>query len=230
MTLNDLKTEFYRIRNMGFVRSTRKGPTGIGHTFENLMGIDENNLSLPDIGRIEIKTSRTLSSSPITLFTFNKSVWTIKNKDLIKQYGYFDVINQRQALYLSLQYGYVNHNLFIDVDSINQKLHLKNINSEILGSWDMYVVIGTFYTKLSKIFLVFADTMNTDNHEYFHFNRALLLQNPDQRLFLNSIIDSKAIIDLRMYIKDNGTARNHGTAFRCKVNDLTSFYSNIIEL
>ena len=43
---NDILQE---LKNRGFVKSLRKGPTGIGLTFETLMGVEENNLALPDI-------------------------------------------------------------------------------------------------------------------------------------------------------------------------------------
>ena len=43
---------------MGFVKTLRKGPTGIGYTLETLLEIDENNISSPDFGEIELKAQR----------------------------------------------------------------------------------------------------------------------------------------------------------------------------
>jgi len=40
---------------MGYIPTLRRGPTGVGHTFEQVFGLDENNLQLPDVGgRIEV--------------------------------------------------------------------------------------------------------------------------------------------------------------------------------
>ena len=36
-----LKAEFMRIKSLGWIRSKRKGPTGIGKTFEVLLGKEE---------------------------------------------------------------------------------------------------------------------------------------------------------------------------------------------
>jgi len=45
MTIDDLKEKFEFIKNLGFVQSKRNGPTGIGYTFESLLGIGENKLT-----------------------------------------------------------------------------------------------------------------------------------------------------------------------------------------
>lgn len=68
-TLAEVQKRLEEIRDMGYIPTTRRGPTGIGHTFETYIGLDETNLQIPDIGgRIEIKTARGNSGSLITLF------------------------------------------------------------------------------------------------------------------------------------------------------------------
>ena len=75
MNLKELEGKLKLIKDQGYVKSQRGGPTGIGYTFETLLGIKENNLPIPDIGgRVEIKTIRKDSQSLITLFTFNSSL------------------------------------------------------------------------------------------------------------------------------------------------------------
>ena len=66
--IEQLEKEFKRIKNMGYVKSTRNGPTGIGKTFEDLLGKKEDALGLPDYKGIEIKTKRSYSNSYTTLF------------------------------------------------------------------------------------------------------------------------------------------------------------------
>ena len=46
-----------------------KGDQGAGRTLENLLGIDENNISMPDLGNIEIKSQKSESKTLISLFT-----------------------------------------------------------------------------------------------------------------------------------------------------------------
>ncbi len=43
-----LKQEFERIKNLGYVQSSRKGYSGIGKTFEDLIGKKEDTLETPD--------------------------------------------------------------------------------------------------------------------------------------------------------------------------------------
>ena len=60
------------IKEEGWVKTHRKGPTGIGKTIEDLLGIDENNVPGPDGERVELKSGRksdTRAGSMLTLFT-----------------------------------------------------------------------------------------------------------------------------------------------------------------
>ena len=43
---------------MGFIQTMRPGDTGIGYTFESLLGIPANSATTPDFKGIEIKTKR----------------------------------------------------------------------------------------------------------------------------------------------------------------------------
>ncbi len=45
MQLIEFIKKFKEIKPKGFVPSTRRGPTGIGHTLETLLGIYENNIA-----------------------------------------------------------------------------------------------------------------------------------------------------------------------------------------
>lgn len=49
MTITQFKKSFKKIKKKGWVKSLRRGPTGVGHTLEQLLGLDENNIALPDL-------------------------------------------------------------------------------------------------------------------------------------------------------------------------------------
>ena len=49
-TLSDFVQEFSKICDMGWITTHRAGPTGIGKTLEDLLGIQENNIDGPDFG------------------------------------------------------------------------------------------------------------------------------------------------------------------------------------
>jgi hypothetical protein len=54
-TLATLLDKFDGIRNRGWIPTLRLGDTGIGYTFETLLGIRENNDQIADFKGIEIK-------------------------------------------------------------------------------------------------------------------------------------------------------------------------------
>lgn len=64
---------FYKVKNLGWVESHRRNNTGIGKTFEDYVGVVENNLNEPDLFGYEIKSHRSESSSYVTLFTKSPS-------------------------------------------------------------------------------------------------------------------------------------------------------------
>ena len=70
-TLNDFIREYKKIVDMGWIRTHRAGPTGIGKTLEDLLGIVENNIDGPDFGEYELKSCRINSNSMLTMFTLS---------------------------------------------------------------------------------------------------------------------------------------------------------------
>jgi len=231
MNLTELTQRLQDIKAKGYIPSLRRSSTGIGYTFENEMGLVETNIAVPDIGgRVEIKTTRKKSSSLITLFTFNRGVWQLKQKEIIQKYGYVDK-KGREALKTTVFYKKpCSQKLIIDVNEEKNLLILKHLSGKVLAEWDLYVVIGVFYTKLSRVLMVLADTKKEDEKEFFHFNKAFLLYNPDVRKFKEAIKKSIIGIDLRMHLKEEGSVRNRGTGFRCKEADLIALYANVKEL
>lgn len=69
MNYNEFLKRITEIKEMNYVRSHRKGDTGIGKTIEDLLGITENNIAGPDFSIYELKSGRKDSSSMLTLFT-----------------------------------------------------------------------------------------------------------------------------------------------------------------
>lgn len=68
-TINSQPTEFDFGDGKVWYKSHRNGPTGIGKTFEDLLGKKEDNLPLPDFHQIELKAHDQAENSYITLFT-----------------------------------------------------------------------------------------------------------------------------------------------------------------
>ncbi len=227
MNLNELNKKLNDISNLGYVPALRGGTTGVGYTFETLFGLGETNLPIPDIGgRVEIKTTRKESTSLITLFTFNRGVWLQKQKEIIEQFGYLDE-KGRIALKTTLFFNRLNSlKLSIEVDEEKNVIRLLSPFHRVLAEWDVYVIVGVFSAKLSRLLFILADRRINQGMEEFHFNEAYLLTKPNPRNFLKAFMDSQVGIDLRMHLNENGTVRNRGTGFRMHENDLLVLYEN----
>ena len=73
-TKNQLIKELQRIKEIGWIKNARPGNVGgIGNTLEDLLGIEENNLPIPNASEWELKTQRKNTSSLTTLFHMEPS-------------------------------------------------------------------------------------------------------------------------------------------------------------
>lgn len=230
MTLQEITKRLKELKLRGFIPTLRAGSTGVGYTFEHMMGLTETNIPIPDIGgRVEIKTTRRDASSLVTLFCFNKGVWHIPQKQLIEKYGYLDESN-RKALKNTVYLGQpITQGLSLQVNE-NNTISLKDKEGNLLATWDIYVLVGKLLTKLSRVLFVIADRRIAEGREEFHYNEAFILSEPQHRNFLNAFKAGKVGIDLRMHMKENGTVRNRGTGFRIKEIDMIDLYSNVRKL
>lgn len=232
MTLREIERKLRDLKAMGYVQTVREGSTGVGHTFEQKMGLSETNIPVPDLGgRVEIKTTRRDSASLVTLFCFNRGVWHISQKELIERYGYIDD-SGRKALKNTVYVGrQISQGLSLLIDDLNNKVSLMDANRNLLATWDVFVMVGKLMSKLSRVLFVIADRrFNQNGEEEFLYNEAYILTDPIPRNFINAFNSGKVGIDLRMHLKENGSVRNRGTAFRIKEIDLWDLYSDIKNL
>lgn len=224
-TLAEIQKRLQELKEQGYIPSKRRGPTGIGFTFEKCMGLDETNLQLPDLrGRVELKATRRSSTSLITLFTFNKGAWKVHPKEVIQKFGYIDE-SGREGLYTTVWANQVNSQGFmLKVDKNTNTVTLLRGDAEI-ASWSIYRLVGALLYKLGKVLYVIADSrVNKDGTEEFHFNEAYLLEDPHEENFINAFNNSITCIDIRMHINKNGGVRNHGTAIRIKEGNLDCLF------
>jgi len=59
------------IKEKGYIKTHRKGNTGIGKTLEDLLGITENNIPGPNTAMIELKSARKNVSSMLIHYSQN---------------------------------------------------------------------------------------------------------------------------------------------------------------
>ena len=90
-TKESLIKELKKIREKGWIKNNRIGNHGsIGNTLEDELGLDENNLPLPNAAKWELKAQRTNSNSLVTLFHMEPSPRVMKfvPSMLLPKYGW----------------------------------------------------------------------------------------------------------------------------------------------
>jgi hypothetical protein len=226
MTLDEFRVAFEGIRELGWVKSKRKGPTGIGQTLEQLLGLSENNVALPDLGEIELKAHRAGSPSMITLFTFNRKVWRMNPLQAIRKYGTEDA-NGRLGLYYTMSRTPNSSGLFLDIGDLS--ISVRHIDGTLIAEWPYSELSKRFEEKVPAVVLVSALSEMRDRKEWFRFTSARLLSNPSAKTIRNQFLEGNILLDLRLH--DKGTsARNHGTGFRAPENNMPALFQNVLEL
>jgi hypothetical protein len=227
-----LKEKLKAIKNMGFINTHRAGNTGIGKTLEDLLGIKENNLRLPDIGDIELKAKRIGSDSMLTLATKTPQPKGT-NRTLFEQYKYKD--NESYYNLHSTVYGSRVNPQGFKIKYQDGKLLLEN-KKHIEAYWDENIFKDVLVSKSNKILLVFAETKGESNssNEQLHFIEAYLLEGLNRNKFRNAIEKGYLKVDIRIGVyrsgKNKGKHHDHGTGFRMHKRDFLKLYDSYEQL
>ena len=225
--LRVIQHKLSKIKEQGYIRTKRKGPTGIGYTLESLLGIEENNISSPDFGVVELKSHRHGQSALLSLFTFNRKVWMLPPLEAIHRYGSYDE-NGRLGLYYTMSLKANSAGLFLYIG--DKFIAVRSIDGTEIAKWRLADLALRFSEKVANVLLVSAAVEERNNVEYFWYDRARLLTGgTSESILRNQFSLENLLLDLRLH--DAGTmARNHGTGFRVSLNNLHNVYSRIVEI
>lgn len=226
MDLSEFQTKFNELKSKGFVPSTRKGPTGIGHSLETYLGLTENNISIPDIEGAELKAHRSGSNNMVTLFTFNRKVWKMPPLEAIRKYGSFDK-NGRLGLYYTMSLKPNSAGLFLNVS--DNDISVQHISGEVIAEWSLEILAKHFIKKIPALIFVSAFVEERDGWEYFHFYRAQFMSGTSPNILAYQFKCENILVDLRLHDKIT-MARNHGTGFRTYENKLPLLFNEIKDI
>jgi hypothetical protein len=227
MTLKEFQQRLHELSAKGFVLSHRKGPTGIGKTLEDELGITENNIALSDLPFAELKAHREDSKNMITLFTFNKQVWRMDQLEAIRKYGTPDT-KGRLGIYFTM--GVNTNKAGLSIKFNPEFIDLVHSDGTLLASWKIDDLVERFNEKFPALILVSAKTKYVERgRELFHFHKAQLLSEVIKEKLKDQFADGNILLDLRLH--DKGTsARNHGTGFRAYERSLPQIFTKSIDL
>lgn len=234
---------FKNVKDMGWIESRRSNNTGIGKTFEDYIGVKENNIDEPDLFGFEIKSHRVVSQSYVTLFTKSPSYPKKANSYLKDNFGEFYPNSQLKRLHTSIFANSYNNCLRkfsfrLINDKPNKKVYISIIekNSKTLLDQTVYYTYNdiekALTKKLKNLFLVYADSRyNENNKEEFLFKSAIIYTNPSINKFLDMLDNGEIMYDIRIGSykngKNEGKTHDHGSGFRIKECNIYKLYETM---
>lgn len=240
-----LKKEFNRIKNMGYVKSTRGGTTGIGKTFEDLLGKAEDTLETPDYLGIEIKTRRAYSYAYTTLF--NASPKNEKSNEvncLVNTYGYPDkILLKSKVLNISVNADkstlVANKYLFkLFINRKEQKIYLgisdKNFNIlEKQVFWEFGTLKEKLTNKLKYLAFVKAWPRNLNGDLYYKYYHIDFYQLRGFEEFLYLVEEGKIRITFKLGVYRSGDKlgeiHDRGTSFEIQEENFEKLFIKLEE-
>jgi len=232
MTLKQLIKKLLEIKKMGYIKTHRIDDTGIGKTLEDLLGIKENNLRLPDVGDIELKAKRITSDSMLTLATKSPEPKGV-NRILFENYKYKD--KDEQYNLHSTVYGSRFNPQGFKITIKEDKLILENKNN-IEAFWPITIFDDVLKSKSNKVLLVLAETkgQRKTKDEQFHYVEAYLLSGLNDKNFEVAIMNDMLKVDIRIGVyrsgKRKGIYHDHGTGFRIHKRNILKLYHSFQKL
>ena len=216
-TLAEAVTKLEEIKSTGYIRTHRPGPTGIGKTLEDLLGIVENNIAVSNATFAELKSARRRSLSMLTLFT-KAPLPPEANSKLLKDYGYATEKSRGKKVIHTTTFA-THHNTLrgkigFKVKVEPNKVSLISSDGAELGYWDETTLRQSFEKKLHHVLYVMADTRGRGKTEEFWFNEAWLLSGFDYAGFATALKEGTVCVDVRIGQFPNGKPHDHGTGFR----------------
>ena len=229
----ELLEKVRNISEMGFIKSLRKGDTGVGYTLETMLEIKANSSKAPDYKGIEIKAGRITKNQRTKLVTLLSKApdWSaseIKNgTDLLKNYGYTNKEKGRLELYCTVRNEPNPQGLALEceIDSKNAGFLRANHISETCKSrviaWYLESLKDALAKKHQSTFWISAETkMGTDGNEMFKYTEILHTRDPLVSNIGTLVETGSLSLDLTLSMKDSGKARDHGYLFRIHKRDM----------
>lgn len=225
-TYDDIIQELKKIKQKGYIKTKRRGPTGVGMTLESLLGIQENNIPGPNGHQTELKSTRKASKAPITILTIQPLPEGITTK-LCEKFGKSTNGTKRlnttiNAMRQNKVYGEPGFKLSIHRSKITLE-HTKYDNMPI-PYWDKKTLQKNFERKYSRhLIYVHAESKGHGEEEKFHYTEAWHVYGFKFSKFMELLKEGHIKVEIRMGMQDSGKPHDHGTGFRLPKNKFELF-------
>ncbi len=234
--------EYKKVKALGWIKSNRKNNTGIGKTFEDYIGVVENNLEEPDLAGFEIKSHRAEASSYVTLFTkapnFPRQANAYLNSRFGTPYEENPSLNKLHTSMFATRYNTYGDKLSFRLIN-DRNLRVLKIGVYNIETHDLiddrvgytYESLATVLRKkLKNLFYVSAQSRKNGTNEEFYFNHAEIYTEPSLDKFIELIDKGLIMYDIRIGSyqsgKNYGKPHDHGSGFRILEGNIHLLYAN----
>lgn len=227
MNKKQIQLRIKQIQQIGWISNYRNESCGnVGNIFEDLMGIKENNFSLPDIGEYEIKTQKIKCqpSSLLTLCHIEPEPRSLKVVSyLLENFGWLHRNGIEKSFRQTIStkgFSEKGFKVRLDDDKISIEFEDKTIPF-IEPFW----LLSELKTKLESKLKNQVNVLALEKNNSFKYVDTIFLEGFNFQNFINLLKDGLVYVDF-----DAKTTHNHGTKFRIKQTDISKLYDNIIQL
>ncbi len=221
--LQHLLDKFDGIKARGWIPSLRTGTTGIGYTFESLVGVVENNDRIADFHGIEIKCSLardTASSGKINLFqqapTWRSRMSAKERIEIIGTLG----DEGRYSCHSQVTARANNLGLRLDVCEPGARIDLM-LRLQALGDWTFSILEKRLQEKHSRAVFIKAKSKTTEKGIEYKYTELTYCEKPSISQFINLVASRDIVFEFMMsQKKPAGSVRNHGYPWRLARSEL----------
>ena len=256
-TKEDLVLKLKEIRKQGWIKSSRKTSHGnVGNTLEDLLGIEENNLPIPNAAEWELKCQRTGTSSLTTLLHCEPSPRAIKfvPKILLPKYGWKHKEAGKKYPKTEMSFhqtisclNYSDRGFCVKLDKTERKIVISFNSKKVNDRHSIW--LKSIKTRIGLKELNPQPYWGFDDIFYkvgaklsncFYIEAEVKKENKKE-VFKYDKIYQLSGLSLNKFLNclekgfilidfDARTGHNHGTKFRFRKNQLPALYENIKEI
>lgn len=228
-SISNLKKKFKFVQEKGLCKSLRNGTTGIGFTFETLIGKDEDRNPEPDFNGIEIKVKLGYTKTPTTLFCLNPKGQDYIAKYLLDKYGYPDKKDKSlkcfrvEANSIKNKISVNRYILKLKVNYVEKRLELiiLDLNLNVIDNsiyWTFEDLEERLIKKLNYLAYVKGYPYKRNNEIYYKYTNMNVYKLKDFNKFLELIEQNQIYVIFNIGIAKKGPnigkIEDRGTAFK----------------
>lgn len=257
ITKEELIAKFKEIESIGWIENNRKGNDGaVGNILEDLLGIPENNLPIPNAAEWELKAQRTNTSSLLTLCHMEPSPRAVQivSNMLLPKYGWMHKaagtkypITERSFRATLNGKTYTDRGFKVFTNRDEKRIEIifnssicDNRHYDWLKSVEKLAGLGDLIVKPYWGFNDLFAKVGTKLINCFYVQADVKRENGKEFFHYNKVLMLKdfnldkfidCIENGKIYIDfDARTGHNHGTKFRIKYQDIPYVYDSVTKI